>query len=302
MERVSNKGVLPKMNLFFTKSILRFAVVLLAIAASAIQAVPQHAVIGHLERGEELVYEAEFSRAVLRNIDVADFRFSSIRVPVTNGGTSASASPKQPDPAYSLQFVGEIKSKGFFSRLFNLNFLERVISIVEPGSFSLQSTKRFDQQGKRVRTSETVYDRETRKIVWTERDPKDPSREPRVARADLVEQVQDVLSAIYFLRTQPLAVGKTIQISISDSGNVYQVPVKVMERRRLKTVVGRVDSFMVDVQMFGAEKLITKQGQFSIWLTADERRIPVKAKLKTEYGTFDITLKRLIRNPSTLPV
>jgi hypothetical protein len=48
--------------------------------------------------------------------------------------------------------------------------------------------------------------------------------------------------------------------------------------------------------MFGAKKLIASDGQFLIWLTADERRVPVKAKVKTEYGVFDIQLKRMVKS------
>jgi hypothetical protein len=254
--------------------------------------VGQQPLIRHFEEGEELIYEGEFSRSVLRSIDVADFKFSATKVPLSTDGED------QPSPTFSLQLVGEVKSKGFFSKLFNLNFLERVISIVEPKTFTVQSTKRFDQQGKRVRTSETTYDHKERKLVWVERDPREPTREPRVASASYTTQVQDVLSAIYFLRTQPMAIGQTLELSINDSGNVYQVPVRIVGKKRIKTVLGKVDTLVVDVQMFGAKKLIASDGEFLIWLTADERRIPVKAKVKTQYGTFDINLKRMIKTPS----
>jgi hypothetical protein len=237
----------------------------------------------HFEKGEELVYEAEFSRAVLRNIDVADFRFTSKRV----ASNSATASP-----TYSLKFDGEIKSKGFFSRLFNLTFVEQITSIVEPETFAVQNTKKFDQQGKRVRSSETVYDQKTGQIVWTERDPRDPSRQPRVVSAPLPEQVQDILSAIYFLRTQKLEVGQSFKITVTDSGRVYEIPVRVAEKKRLKTVIGKVDVVRADVDLFGDQSIIASKGEFSVWLTADERHIPVRARVKHEYGTFEIKLKK----------
>ena len=239
----------------------------------------------NFEHGEELVYEAEFTRAVLRNIDIADFRFKASRVP-SNSTTAA--------PNYSLKFDGEIKSKGFFSKLFNLTFLEQITSIVEPETFAVQNTKKFDQQGKRVRASETVYNQETGQIVWTERDPRDPSREPRVVSAPMPAQVQDILSAIYFLRTQQLVAGRNFKIPITDSGRVYQIPVRVLEKKRLKTVIGKLDTVRVDVDLFGSEGIIASKGEFSVWLTADERHIPVRARIKNEYGTFEIKLKKLV--------
>ncbi len=56
--------------------------------------------------------------------------------------------------------------------------------------------------------------------------------------APFAGQVQDLLSAIYFLRTQPLTVGKSFEVTVSDSGRVYQVPVQVLEKKRKKTVLG----------------------------------------------------------------
>jgi hypothetical protein len=44
--------------------------------------------------------------------------------------------------------------------------------------------------------------------------------------------------------------------------------------------------------------MISEQGELSIWLTSDSRRIPVAARLKTEYGTFDITLRKLVGSGS----
>src|SRR6185436_1618 len=128
--------------------------------------------------------------------------------------------------AYLLKFTGDVSSKGFFAKLFNLRFREQIESIVDPASFTVTKTKRVDEQGKRARVSETVYS--DGKVSWVERDPNDPSRPPREAVAPFAGQIQDILSAIYYLRTQPLEVGKTFEVTVSDSGVVYHVPVQVV--------------------------------------------------------------------------
>src|SRR4030095_13581705 len=125
----------------------RLASVLVATLLLSGSLSAQKLAVAHFERGEELIYEAEFSKALLKNIDVADFRLTATRIP---SAATTINNPAPESPIYSLQFTGEVKSKGFFTKLFNLNFVERVISIVEPRSFVVQNTKRFDQQGKRV--------------------------------------------------------------------------------------------------------------------------------------------------------
>ena len=246
----------------------------------------------HFELGEELHFEAEFSRALLRKIDVADLKFRATRTPVDE---SADAAP------YALTFHADVASKGFFARLFNLKFRELVESTVEPITFTVQRTKIHDEQGKRVRTTEATFDRSKGKMTWTSRDPNNPDAEPRHAITDFSGQLQDVLSAIYFIRTQPLKVGASFDIFIGDGGRVYKIPVKVVEKRRMKTILGRVDVLRVNPELFGPERLIDEEkGEFSIWITDDARHIPVGGRVKTDYGTFDIKLKRIITN-STAP-
>jgi len=248
------------------------------------------------ESGEELIYVAEFSRALLQKVDVADFRFTVSKQPEVQKVVEGGFGQDTGGAAYSLKFTGDVSSKGFFSKLFNLRFREQIESIVEPAPFTVKKTKRVDEQGKRARISETTYSNGN--LFWIETDPNNPSRPPRSALTAFAGQVQDVLSAIYYLRTQPLEIGKTIEVAVSDSGRVYQVPVKVVEKKRMKTILGRVEVLRVDAEVYGPNRLIDGEGQFSIWFANDMKRIPVSARVKTEYGTFDITLRKLIQNPT----
>lgn len=240
------------------------------------------------EPREELHFEAEFSRSLLRKIDVADLKFHASSMPTPHS-----------DESYALTFKAEVTSKGFFARLFNLKFKETVESIVEPLTFTVKNTTIRDEQGKRVRETKSTFDSSTGQMTWTLRDPNNPQSEPRHAITEFSGQLQDVLSAIYFIRTQPLEVGKGFDVYIGDGGRVYTTPVKVIEKKRIKTVLGRVDAFRVNAELFGPDRLIdNEKGEFSIWFTADARHIPVGGRVKTDYGTFDIKLKRYTGTPA----
>jgi hypothetical protein len=242
---------------------------------------------------EELHFEAEFSRALLRKLDVADLKFRATRTPIPETAND----PAEAKP-YALTFSADVASKGFFARLFNLKFRERVESTVEPVSFTVQRTTILDEQGKRVRATEATFDRSKGRMTWTLRDPNNPEAEPRQKITDFSGQLQDVLSSIYFIRTQPLELRKTFEIFIGDGGHVYRIPVKVVEKKRMKTILGRVDVLRVNPELFGPDRLIDDaKGEFSIWVTDDARHIPVGGRIKTEYGTFEIKLKRVITDP-----
>ncbi len=229
-------------------------------------------------RGEELFYEAEFSKTLLRGANVGEFRFS--------------ARPEQTAAGDPLRLVGDVVSKGFFTKLAGIHFHEHVESIVNLDQFMVLRTNKLDERGKRVRVSDATFDHEKRKVTWTERDP-NQNQPPRITSLDFSEPIQDVLSMIYFVRTQKLEVGKSFEIPVSDSGQVYRMTVAVVERKRIKCVLGRVSAIRIEPAMFGEGRMLRGEGKISIWITDDSRRLPVWAHLNLNVGTVDIKLKRV---------
>ena len=241
---------------------------------------------------EELVYEGEFSRAILRGINIAELRFKAQRP--TRSAVTVEGETPAPAP---LVLTTDVISKGFFSKLFGVTFKFHAESHVEPNDFYAMRTTKRDEQGKRLRTSEAVFDQTAKTVEYTERDPNNAQSVPRVITAALSGPTQDIVSAIYFLRTQPLTPGQTFNIAISDSGRVFQVPATVVaEKKKMKSVLGKVDVVRVDIELFGPGRPIEEgKGKMSIWVTSDERHVPVKARLSHDIGSLDITLKSINR-------
>ena len=237
-------------------------------------------------KGEELFYQAEFKRALLRGVDVGEFRFSAKSAPAKVNGAS--------DP---LELTADVVSKGFFAKLAGFRFHQHVESTVDPNRFSALKTNKLDEQGKRVRISEALFDYEKRLVTWTERDP-NQNQPPKVTSLDFTVPIQDVLSMIYYLRTRSLEVGKNFEIQVVDSGRMFLVPVAVIERKRINTALGRVDAVRVEPAIFGPDSMIKSNGKISIWITDDSRRLPVWAQVKINLGTVDIKLKRIGKNQS----
>ena len=249
---------------------------------------------------EQLVYEGEFTKLLLRGIDVAELRFKASRPAATVNASQTEGDSQNAADSQPLVLSTEVISKGFFSKLFGVTFHFRAETQVEPNAFyALRSTK-TDEQGKRLRTSETVFDQEAKKVEYTERDPNNAGQAPRVITAALEGPTQDIVSAIYFLRTLDLTPGRSFVIPVSDSGRVYQVPARVVaENKKMKSVVGKVSVVRIDVDLFGPGRPVEEgKGKMSIWVTDDERRIPIKARLSHDIGQLDITLKSIQRETS----
>lgn len=281
------------------RRVLLFSILALTLSLCALYAFAQTQgstpVPAPLETTEELVYEGKLSRSLLRNVSIAEIRFTAQRTPQAVLAKS-DASENAATPL--LVFRGEAQSKGLLTKLFKLNFHQRIESTVEPNSFSVLQTNKVDDQNSRHRVSETVFDKKTGKLTWTEREPGNSARPPRIVTADFNVPVQDIASVFYFIRTQPLEVGKSFEINLMDSGQVYRLPVKVVEKTQMKTVLGKVGVVRVEPDLFGAGRLIEAKGSISIWFTDDARHIPVRARVGTEMGTLEVKLKSISNNTS----
>lgn len=227
--------------------------------------------------GESLTYEGKFSKTILRGIAVADLNFT------------VSNLPKSGD----FLVKAEAKSKGTLLRLFSFEFYQRIESTVAGEQQNVLKTFKRDEQGDRVRESEAEFDYESNKVTYIETDPKDPARPPRRVASPIETDTQDLISAIYALRRLPFAVGKTFELTISDSGLVYKVPVRVTGREVQKSILGKVPCWRVEPEIFGENRMIEQKGSITIWITDDARRLPVRSRIDSNIGRIEVKLKKV---------
>ncbi len=254
-------------NRSMKKYFLVFAIVLaFTLPAFAQPAVP-------FEDGEILSYEGKVSK-IIQGIAVADLTFT-----VDRGQ----------DADYLIK--AEAKSKGTLLKLFRFSFLQRLESTVDDSAFRVTRTVKHDVQKDRVRDSEALFNYGDKRVTYTEVDPKDPMKAPRKIASEIDGPTHDLVSGVYTLRMLPLAVGKTFHLKVSDSGLVYDVPVKVTAREMQKTEIGRVMCFRVEPQVFGPGRLIESDGSMTIWITDDARRIPVRSRVNASVGKIEIKIQ-----------
>jgi len=230
------------------------------------------------ERGEELIYQAEFTRGLLRSVDVAEFRFKALSEQIARGA----------DAAVVLRLSGDVVSKGLFTRIAGFKFHHHVESTADAEPFRVLRTDKVEEQGKRKRVLDAVYDHEKNRVLWREVSPN-----PQAGYFDFSEPIQDVLTVIYYLRTQKLEPGKSFDVPVTDAGKVFTLSVAVAERKEIDTVLGRLNTIRIEPALFGDNAAVRAKGKLSIWVTEDARRLPVRAQLKVEMGTFDIKLKQV---------
>lgn len=231
--------------------------------------------------GEKLLYEGKLDIGILPAVSVAELNFSVGETPVDT----------------PFQINAEARSKGTIIKLFGFSFFMQVDSTITRDDFYALKTVKHDVQKERVRDSETIFDYKTDRVTFTETNPKEPMKPPRTIASQLEGETHDLISAIYMLRLLPFEVGKTFELSVSDSGLVYRVPVRVTGREKKKTIFGKVWCYRVEPGVFGEGNLIERPGSMVIWVTDDSRRLPVRALVKANVGKVDIKLKKITNPP-----
>jgi hypothetical protein len=99
----------------------------------------------------------------------------------------------------------------------------------------------------------------------------------------------DTLSSFYFIRTLKLEVGKPVFLSIIDNMKVWNVEVQVLRKEKIKTKLGSFDTIVIKPLM-KSEGIMDRKGEMLIWLTDDQRLLPVKMKTKVKVGSITATL------------
>jgi len=224
--------------------------------------------------GETLTYEGKISK-IIQGIAVADLTLTLSRA--ENGED------------YLVK--AEAKSKGSLLKLFRFSFLQEMQSSIDSDNFRALRTIKHDVQKERVRNSEALFDYRERRVTYVETDPNEPMRPPRRIASEIDQASHDLISGVYMIRMMPLAVGKMFRMSVSDSGLVYEIPVRVTAREQLKTMFGKQWCYRVEPEIFGNDRLIEREGKMTIWITDDARRLPVRSQVHSPYGRIEINLK-----------
>ena len=251
------------------RSIFLLVVIAVSVAAVSAQTDP-----GRVFAGETMTFEGKVSRLKI-SVSVAELTFTATTAPDSK----------------ELTVKTDAISKGTLLKLFRYSFAQNYVSTIDLENFRILKTTKRDVQKERVRESEALFDYTQKSVTWIETDPKDRNRPPRRIASDMIGETHDMVSAIYALRLQPLAIGKRFDLTISDSGLIYKVPVVVTGREQQNTELGKLWCFKIEPEVFGRGRLIEQKGKMIIWVTDDIRRIPVKARIDSQYGKIEIKLK-----------
>jgi hypothetical protein len=138
---------------------------------------------------------------------------------------------------------------------------------IREGGYSRDFTADFDQRNHIARTSEGNY--------------------------SIAPFVHDIMSAFYFMRTQDYSQrrpGERIHLKNFYKDSSYALDVKYLGRQEIEVEAGTFNCIVLE-PMVKEGGLFKSDGRIIVWLTDDERKIPVKVSTKVVIGSIDAELR-----------
>ncbi len=165
---------------------------------------------------------------------------------------------------------------------------DRIESFLTSGSPPLFiGTPRLYQEkkheGRTITNREARFDRQKLEVTTVDHLNKSEKRQA------ITKRTYDSLSSFFYFRTIPLQVGTSYFIDIYDCNRLWNTEVKVLRREEIVLPMGRFKTIVIH-PLLKSEGIFSRTGDLFIWLTDDDRRIPVQMKSSVIIGSITATL------------
>jgi hypothetical protein len=247
--------------------------------------------MGVIALGASLV-RAEFKPAFQEGEDLT----FAIRWGVITGGYATLSVPAvdliEGQPAYHI--LSEARSTGMVEAFYKVR--DRNEAWMDTGSpRSLRYSKKI-HEGKYSVDEVVELDQTARTFHETEiRHDKNDAREEK--RGEIPPNVLDVLSSLYYIRSQPLEVGKSFTVDVHSGDKTFPLLVKVKKLEKVKVKAGKFLCYRVEPVLRERGIFISKGKKLEVWMTADARHMPVLMRSEIFIGHVSAELVKQKTRP-----
>jgi len=170
----------------------------------------------------------------------------------------------------------EVESSKWFSMVFKIK--DRLDSYVDVEGLYPLKFERYQKEGGYKAEEIMEYDHINRVATYRS------LLNNTVKTMEIPQGVQDMLSCIYWIRLQEVEPGNSIFVDVNADEKNWKLEVKVLGSERIEMLnLGTYDAFLVEpIAQF--KGVILRKGKMWVWISADEKRIPLILKAETPFG------------------
>jgi uncharacterized protein DUF3108 len=210
-----------------------------------------------------------------------DVSWSSYLTAGTATTTVLEKKPSFNSTAYYI--VAEGRPTPLLSKLYSVYY--KMDTLLDSFTLLPQRGSVYSEEGKRHRFKTTQFDRAAKKVLFE-------YKSDTTVKSDFPTSAvtQDALSAIYVLRAIPLKPGEKMTMPIADNGINYKVQFDAGASEKVRTPRGDQAAVKIRLSVFDDKAQPVGKNVF-IWISEDERRLPVKLQADLPVGSFNLLLR-----------
>jgi hypothetical protein len=152
------------------------------------------------------------------------------------------------------------------------------------------------KEGRRHRETMVTYDRRQNRAIYLERDLT-RNEVLRSTQVEIPNCVHEVLGGLMLLRGLTIEPGQTAQVPVSDGRKFAQVRVESQAREEIKNGAGTFKTVRYEVNLMNGV-IYGRKGRVFVWVTDDEKRLPVKLQLRLSFPIGTVTLDLRKQEPN----
>ena len=176
-----------------------------------------------------------------------------------------------------------VRTNSFVDRIYKVR--DRIDSYVENGMEGTALYKKKQREGRHERDIVVTFDRDNGTARYSNFGKKDDPIE-------IEPRTYDPLSVFYAFRMLPIEENSTVELYVTDGRTLQLGEGRVGGRETIRVPAGEFDTVLVEPDMrdVGGVFEESDDATLRIWVTADERRIPVRLSSKVAVGSFHADL------------
>lgn len=203
------------------------------------------------------------------------------------GKVTATLSRDNDGPRDFYRVTTTADSQGFASLLYKVQ--DEFQSVFNPETVcSIEISKQINE-GSRHKITKITFDHDRGLAILDERDAGGGDKHPKHEEHEIPPCAQDIITAFYYVRSQPLHVGQKLKLAINDGSKTKIVVAAVTERKEIQTPLGDREALRVEPTVFG-NLYENKKGKIVIWFSDDEYHFPLRIRAALKMGAITGTL------------
>jgi len=191
-------------------------------------------------------------------------------------------------PCYRVKVSAELS--GAVDAIFSVN--DSWESCIDTNSLLPCKISQLKQENKYRKADYTLFDRVQEKAFIT--DTTNPAA-PEYKNYPITPDIEDMLSSFFLLRNvqfEKMKVNDTTTIDVFMDDRCYNLRIKLLGEEKIKVNSKKQKAYVISTYVAGVES----DEQVKGWISADERRIPLRVKFRLPVISAELELKEYKSN------